>query len=153
MNQKQLNTAISHPSRYFTWKEALYLPQWDMYAEPTPTQAAEIAFLAIRMDTVRELLGCPLRVTSWLRPGVEGKGDYNALVGGARNSMHKMGAAVDVVPVGKPVEQCFRKIGPFLADLGLRMESIKRADGSLRGWLHFDTRTVEHGHTRIFAVP
>ena len=141
---------IGFTSKYFTWREALLLPSWGIEAEPTAEQAREIALLSIRMDKVREILGCPLRVTSWLRPNVPGRGDYNAHIGGAPSSMHKIGAAVDVIPMGKPVEECFHKIAPFLADLGLRMESIKRADGSLRGWLHFDTRTVEHGHTRVF---
>lgn len=145
------DSPISYLSRYFSWGEALLLPSWDMHALPTPSQAGEIAALALRMDKVREILGVPLQVTSWLRPKVPGKGDYNAAIGGALNSMHKIGAAVDVIPRGKSIPECFEKIAPFLKDLGLRMETIKKDDGSLRDWLHFDTRTVEHGHTRIFV--
>ena len=141
---------ISFTSRYFTWREALLLPSWGIEAEPTAEQAREIALLSIRMDKVREILGVPLRVTSWLRPNVPGRGDYNAHIGGAPSSMHKIGAAVDVVPIGKSVRRCFHEIEPFLTDLGLRMESINEEDGSHDRRLHFDTKTVTDGQ-RVFV--
>lgn len=57
------------------------------------------------LEAARELLGCPLHVTSGYRsPAV------NALVGGSRNSAHMAGLAADVVPVGVPVPVAFGRL-------------------------------------------
>lgn len=143
-------SGIFSVSKYFTWGEALLLPSWDMYAIPTQGQAREITILALRLDQVREILQVPLRVTSWLRPVIEGRGDYNEFIGGAKNSNHKRGAAVDVVPQGKSIRRCYHEIEPYLGELGLRMERIDKPDGTVRDWLHFDTGCVPEGGKRVF---
>lgn len=48
------------------------------------------------LEPLRQILGCPLRVTSWYRSST-----LNAYVGGTPTSLHLVGAAVDVVPMGR----------------------------------------------------
>lgn len=53
----------------------------------------EILKLAIELDKIREEWGSPILVTSWYRPSV-----VNKAVGGASNSQHLYGRAVDIKP-------------------------------------------------------
>jgi hypothetical protein len=135
-------------SRHFTWKEALWLPQWSMCHEPTYTETHRIADLASKMDEVRDFLGVPLQVTSWIRPTLD-RGDYNALIGGARDSQHKLGAAVDVVPQGRTVDECMGEIlkAGLLEQLGLRAEA--NGESQDRPWLHFDSLPMMFGEYRV----
>jgi len=87
-------------SKYFTWAEALYLPQVKAYAVPDLSQQMNIIKLAVAMDRVREHFGKPIQVTSWLRPDA-----YNKLIGGAPFSFHKSGAAIDFVVVGMTIQE------------------------------------------------
>jgi len=134
-------------SKYFTWQEALWLPRWSIVAEPTREQIENIRDLAHRLDFVREYLGVPLLVTSWLRPLVPSRGDYNAAIGGAPASYHRVGSAADLAPKGMSVDDAMEAIGERgLALLGLRAEDNGESKG--RPWLHFDTGKVHN--ERIF---
>lgn len=134
-------------SKYFTVGEATYLPQLKMYYSPTDVEKQNIIKLAETLDKVREIVNKPFIVNIWIRPVVTKLDgtvvDYNALIGGAKNSAHKAGNAVDLRVREMEAEDVRKLLAPSLESLGLRME----ADVS---WCHFDNRPVPSGGNRIF---
>ena len=77
-------------SKYFLWKEALWLPQMQAYAVPTDFQQDCIIAQARALDKVRDHFGYAMIIHCWLRPE-----KYNKLVGGASQSRHLTGKATD----------------------------------------------------------
>lgn len=88
----------------FTWSEALHggsrLP-----VNPTHTQ--NIIALAERLEDVRKLLGKPMNITSWYRPE-----PFNSRAGGASQSQHLYGGAVDFWCDGETRDTLWAKLNP-----------------------------------------
>jgi uncharacterized protein YcbK (DUF882 family) len=82
-------------SKYFTWHEALWLPQMEAYAKPTADEVENIKRQAKELDRIRDYFQKPLIVHCWLRPV-----NYNKLVGGAKASKHLEGLATDFDVLG-----------------------------------------------------
>lgn len=118
-------------SKYFTVKEALWLNSWKKMALPTAEQRQNIYRMALKMDEIREFLGVPLHVTSWLRPE-----DYNKVIGGSKRSYHMKGLAVDFVSRKMSAEEMRQKLLPKLEELGIRMEDNKHIGKG--NWVHVD---------------
>lgn len=87
-------------SKYFKWREALWLPSVRGYAVPTPFQLDNIRRQAKELDKVREFLGAPINVHCWLRPAW-----YNRMLGGAKRSAHIDGTATDFSVEGYTVKE------------------------------------------------
>ena len=89
-------------SPHFTYAEAVHTNQC-VANEPGPVALANIEYVADKMELVREILGKPITVNSWFRSQ-----QVNELVGGARNSDHLSGCAVDFVSpqFGTPIQIC-----------------------------------------------
>lgn len=118
-------------SQYFRWAEALWLPKWRIHAFPTREQIENIREMARVMDLIRELLGSkPIKIHSWLRPD-----KYNELVGGAIQSMHRLGGAVDFSPSAISCDEARSRLEPKLHELKIRME-----DNPGSSWVHVDIR-------------
>lgn len=131
-------------SKHFTWKEALWLPQWSRAAEGaelTPEILETIERVASWMDTIREFFGKPINVHCWLRPDA-----YNALVGGAKSSVHRLGMAVDFDVVGLDCDTAKKMIldAGLLDSMQLRMEDIHG------NWVHLDDKPLSPGGHRYF---
>lgn len=78
-------------SQYFRWREALWLPKWEVYAHPEDSLVASgIIKVSHKMDLIRAFFNRPIEVHSWYRPP-----KYNELIGGAAMSAHMSGLAVD----------------------------------------------------------
>jgi len=143
-------------SKYFTVKEALYLPSWNCYHVPTEEEKTNILFMAKKMDIVREFLNAPINIHCWIRPdkvncvGFDPKTvkadtpakqaalaalDYNAFVGGAKASMHRIGSAVDWSAKNIKCDDARTKLIPKLEEYDLRMEDLKGSN-----WVHLDCR-------------
>lgn len=89
-NPFYLNDPI-YPNSNFTWSEATKNGTRLPYEK---TQVDNIIAVAKKMDLIRSYLGDkPIIITSWLRP--DKPVDINRMVGGARNSKHITGEAVD----------------------------------------------------------
>jgi hypothetical protein len=128
-------------SKYFTVREATYLPSWGKYHMPGPLEQSNIVILASKMDKVRELFDQPIEVHCWLRPV-----DYNKYVGGAKKSMHISGGAVDFHVKGVTCSHVRDKLDQaFLDSVGLRRE-----DNPQGNWVHIDLKEVPPGGSRIF---
>lgn len=150
----KLDSPISsgaYSSKRFTWSNALWLPRWKEHAKPSRSQAARIIDLSAALDHLLDALNLKVVVTSWLRP-VTMRGDYNALIGGAKLSEHRTGAAVDLVPESKDVtvDSVMQRIKneALLERFGLRTERNGESLG--RPWLHFDRHPAPEGFERIF---
>lgn len=117
-------------SKYFTWAEALWLPKVSAFALPNQEQISNIINMAQALDKVREFYGKPINIHSWLRTP-----EYNRIIGGARQSQHMIGAAVDfsitgIAPSKIQDELEKRKdIWPYIGEKGTPT------------WVHVDLRT------------
>jgi len=121
---------------HFTWKEALWLPQWNRSANEEDGLNDEIlgnleaTFRAL--ESLRAFFGKPIKVHVAYRPDA-----YNRLVKGAKNSAHTKGMAVDFSIPGLSCDDVREKIiqNKLLEALGLRMENLSGSN-----WIHVDTR-------------
>ena len=121
-------------SKYFKWKEALYLKQWDVHAFPKSDSVyLNIIEVSNRLTLIREFLQKPLLVTSWYRPE-----KYNTFIRGAFNSSHKDGLAVDVVCPAMGAEEVRMTLLDKLDEFNIRMENLPNST-----WVHIDIRVTE----------
>jgi uncharacterized protein YcbK (DUF882 family) len=117
--------------------------------------AIRLGVLFEALDTIREAYGHPLVVVSGYRTP-----EHNQAVGGAGQSQHMMGRAVDLRPrlkrpltvadiheLGRLVERLLEE-GKLPAVGGIGIYPLtKRGDGYVPGWIHVDVRPrPESGH-------
>ena len=118
-------------SKWFTWHEALYLPQVQAYA--SVEQAMNVMRTCKVLDNIREFYNTPIQITSWLRPN-----NYNKMIGGATFSHHRSGLAVDFMVMGlnsEKVRQDLKKNPQLL--LGASME-----EGTVHVHIQLDGRAM-----------
>lgn len=141
--------------KYFKWSEALWLPSIKEYHIPSDKEVAKIKELCERLDKVREFIGLPILIHCWIRPksvnctNQKYQGfNYNSTIGGAKNSSHITGEAVDFHVNGLTVDQFQNKIGPKLAEFKLAAE--KNGKVVKRNWIHLQSRQLLDGTYRFF---
>jgi len=145
------NDPKSQITEHFTVHDATYLPTWQIYHQPSDVEKQNIITTAGKMELVRQELGRPLLAHCWIRPtsvncpgsAYHGR-NYNALVGGAKNSPHIDGEAVDFNPVAMTCGDARAVLLPKLEEFQIRMENIEG------NWVHIDTRQPLAGHPRFF---
>lgn len=154
-------------SKYFSVREAIWLPKWLRLANPftdglSNESKEALCYLFGQMDLVRDFLGHPINVHCALRPTA-----YNVLDGGAPNSTHiarveqieggprLLLAAVDWdADVGEetPGQNCDTiraALMPKLEEFDLCMEDQPLGSP----WVHLDTAPcpwLPHRHNRYF---
>jgi zinc D-Ala-D-Ala carboxypeptidase len=114
--------------KYFKWKEALLLREWDIYALPDEDVAKNIIDMAEVMDQIRILFGKPIVITSWYRPP-----KYNDDIGGSFKSYHMQGLACDFIVKGYRSDAVREILLEFLDKFDIRMEDLEGAS-----WVHVD---------------
>lgn len=137
-------------SKYFTVKNAIYLPRWQRLATESDslTQDAKDALIKLFtevMDPIREIIGKPIKVhVSFRSP------EYNVLIGGAKMSIHMarkyengdLVAACDwsadlgKKTVGANCDEIKKILKPHLISLNIRLED----NGNGATWIHVDNR-------------
>ncbi len=142
-------------SKYFHWREALFLPSIKEYHQPSDEEIQNIRELCTRLDKVRELVGKPILVHCWIRPrsvvcdNPEYKGfDYNKHVDGAKNSAHVTGEAVDFHVNGLTVDQFQNILKPKCAEFKLAAEQNGKV--VKRNWCHVQSRKLSDGSYRFY---
>lgn len=94
--------------------------------------------MALKMELVREELDSGIIIHVWIRPVLNNPDssfhgqDYNELVGGAPQSGHKKGMAVDWHPLKMTCDSAKAKLISKLKDFDIRMEK------DTTNWIHTD---------------
>lgn len=131
-------------AKYFTVKEALFLPTWNRLANEEDGLNDKVKVSLIKtfaiLDKVRELFNKPVIVHVAYRPA-----PYNALVKGAKRSAHIFGLAVDFHVAGISCDEARRILASKLEEFKIRMEDLPGSS-----WVHIDTRVVYRGCPRLF---
>jgi uncharacterized protein YcbK (DUF882 family) len=124
--------------QYFTWKEALWLNRWNRAAIEsdgfTDTVRRNLENTFRWMDKIRQWIDKPIKVHVAFRPT-----PYNKEVGGATQSAHLDGRAVDFSISGMTCDEFKRQADEDnkLEEFGLRMED----NGNGASWIHLDDKT------------
>lgn len=100
----QLHASII-PDGNFTWAEAT---QGGSRMPPNQATVDAIIRIAQLAQQARDRIGRPFRITSWYRPP-----EVNARVGGASNSRHIVGDAIDFYCDGLTGDQIYRALDPW----------------------------------------
>src|SRR5579871_80188 len=125
-------------SEHFTWREALWLPQWDRMATEKDGLCEAVEFRLMKLfailDKVRNVFGKPIRVHCAYRPA-----SYNAQVHGAEGSAHEASksdeAAVDFDVEGMSCDNVRAELRKRLPELQICVEDLPKTN-----WVHIDTR-------------
>ncbi len=123
-------------SKWFTWFEAIYLKQLDRCAEESELNdeiKENLKKLFLKLDEIRDYFGRPIKVHCAFRPE-----SYNKMIGGAKNSAHKVGLAVDFHISGVSCDQARETLIPLLEKMAIRMEKKP-----LSNWVHIDLAEVK----------
>lgn len=125
--------------KYFTVKDACWLPTWKKLHSPTEQEKANILRACAVLDTIRDFIGRPINVHCWIRPT-----EYNKLIGGAPQSMHLYGLAVDF-DCSENCDATRAKLLQKLAEWDIRME-----DKPNSSWVHIDLKPIPATGIRFF---
>ena len=116
-------------SEHFKWREFLACPRWGVHVFPTKLQYENLLTTVLVAEAVREVINKPMVITSGLRPIA-----YNALIRGAKKSLHMTGEAFDFHAKGMSANTVKFVLRSHLMDLDIRMENMPGAE-----WTHIDT--------------
>lgn len=138
-------------SKYFTVKESLYLPSWEVLHIPSEVEKQNILKTAGKMDLIREYLEQPVYINVWIRPlkvncptsPYHGR-NYNAAIGGAAKSAHTEGLAVDFRVKSMTAAEVRHLLLEKLTEFQIRMENHNG------NWCHIDLREPAKGSNRYF---
>ncbi len=138
-------------SKFFTVREALWLPSWEILHVPSEEEKKQILLVAEKMDLIREELSNPIIVHCWIRPKCANapgskwdRRNYNAFVGGSPGSAHIEGKAVDFHVARMTCGEVRQILQSRLNDLKIRMENIEG------NWVHVDIRDPLPRRSRFF---
>lgn len=125
----------------FTWKEALFLREWQWCCYPDNKQYVNILKVSNKMESIRILFdNRPIKIVSWLRPP-----QYNEAIGGAKFSSHMDGLAVDFQIPGLAASFVRKKLESKVHDLNIRLEVMPDE----YNWCHIDIKEPDNG-VRLF---
>lgn len=85
------------------------------------------------MDPLREFIKKPITVNSWYRSP-----EYNKKVGGAKNSQHTLGEAVDFIVKGMTIEEIYA----IIIRMGLVFDQLIMEYGNGTTWVHISLKRV-----------
>lgn len=128
-NEVYLNDPISSASPNFFWYEATH------GGTRLPTNAnhtQNIIKIANAAQRVRSRISRPFKITSWYRPE-----PFNRNAGGARNSVHLSGGAIDFLIDGMSGRQMAVAVGDWSGGMGIyrRFPNLLHIDvGGRRRW-------------------
>lgn len=133
---------IVNLSEHFTLAEATFSETASRKgidnSKVTPQLITAASRTAVKMEKVREILGCPIKVTSWIRCL-----QLNRALGSKDTSQHITGEAVDFVAYryGPPLEICKQLI---------EFKSLLRWDQLIleHDWVHISWKGVPSAEQR-----
>lgn len=121
----------------FCWGDALSQRNWGFCVYPSDQQMMNIMLMANKMEQVLKLFpSSQIQITSWLRCN-----QYNSSIGGARNSAHLEGKAVDFTLDNIHPSTIRLRLKGELERINLRMEQLP----DTAPWCHLDSREPDNG--------
>ncbi|RTL05211.1 hypothetical protein EKK58_08670 [Candidatus Dependentiae bacterium] len=132
-----LNSPIKYDYRFlppsaWTWGQALYQERWGLHVFPTEEQALNIMLLAHKLSLIQAYFPlAKITPVSWLRAR-----PYNVLIGGAKESAHITGEAVDFIVEGAESWRVRERLSTELDNLKIRMERLPKN----ANWIHIDIK-------------
>lgn len=136
---------------HFSWNEMTTTSHSDLRdvnREEAKDYACAIYLTACMMETVRAIIGRPIRVTSGFRSQ-----PLNSRVKGSIKSQHCKGEACDWQPIGGSLEEAFEKLVKEVREKRLNVGQLLLE----RGWIHIslghptarpESRQNEIGHQK-----
>lgn len=85
------------------------------------------------MDPLREFIKKPITINSWYRSL-----EYNKQVGGAKNSQHTLGEAIDFVVKGMTIEEIYASI----IKMKITFDQLILEYGNGTTWVHISLKRV-----------
>lgn len=136
----------------FTVRELCWLPSWGIMHQPNEEEQANLLKLANKMEEIREFIGKAINVHVAIRPssvncpgsGYHGR-NYNSSVGGAPNSAHQKGLAMDLNFYSMTCDEARYILERELIKFDLYME---RKPGS--SWVHLNLEDGVKRSNRYF---
>lgn len=131
---------------HITVRECCWLPSWGVLHIADSFEQANLIKTCLLLEKVRTLVGAPLRIHCMIRPrsvntpgGLHDGHDYNTFVGGASQSAHIVGLAVDFDVPGTSCDDLRKLLVGHLEEWGARCE-----DKPGSSWVHLDLAPVKH---------
>lgn len=128
MEQQFLRLPVAPESKWFCWRE-VFQHGSELRYPPNFSVFGHAVVLAHRLVHYRERAGVPFRVTSWYRDT-----EANRRAGGAPNSWHLTGGAMDFVPESKFAEVARDLDKNWEGGLGIYSGYIHVDIGPFRRW-------------------
>ena len=118
------------------WEKIQHFSAWEFDSPDAEGSGAEhmAENLVKRLDTLRGLMRRPLTISSGYRTP-----EYNGKIGGATNSKHLEGIAVDIPIAG---EDAFKLVG-LAYSLGFTGIGVNQTGEWDKRFIHLDTRKTE----------
>ena len=123
---------ICPQSPNFTWAEALHFNGNDFRNPASPSVVLNIIKISKVLQQIRNRYNKPVKVTSWYRDPVT-----NRRVGGASQSRHMVGDAVDFYIPGIPLNQLYKELDTWWGSKGGLAVSYKA------NFIHIDGRNYK----------
>ena len=115
-------------SDHFTLQELTRTAYMEYQDEPSPEALQNLKRLCVHfMEPVREVLGCPIQVSSGYRSLV-----VNRIVGGVITSAHRFGRAADFTPTNVPIDEAF----DIIRHTDLQWDQLILENRGGTRWLH-----------------
>lgn len=136
-------------SEHFTLKEAT-TSEWasshGIDNQPNDEQLKAMQHAANSLEAVRDLLGAPILISSWLRVP-----ELNKAIGGSATSSHCKGYAIDFTC---PKFGNTRKIAQLLADSAIDFSQLilEYPDKPNGGWVHIDFNPKPNNNKLLTAT-
>lgn len=116
-------------SEHFTYGEMTRTSKVGLDNTPGEWHLQNLRALCLLLESIRALLGVPLKVNSAFRSLA-----VNSAIGGAKHSQHMQGQAADVVPVGLDAEEAMRRI--YRANLQGALQNVGQVIIYKSGFIH-----------------
>lgn len=127
----------------FRWASACWLEKWQIHVCPPPEVRKNIELVAVKLERICHDFKANAFVTSFYRPET-----YNKLIGGAQQSMHIDGGAIDFWLEGWNCNKLREALEPKLEQYQIRLENKKDAS-----WLHIDIRDPSKTFGSRYFIP